>query len=80
MEMTRRDKRAARERKFILAKEAVSAAQAAGLDYKGTNESGALRIYSHSLNWHLANRPNITATTSERKLDRSRPLIRITPQ
>ena len=42
----------------------------AGLDYKVTNESGALRVYTHPLTWHLEASP---AATSGQERGRSGP-------
>ena len=50
---TRRERRAERQRRYVTSRDAREAARMAGLDYKVTNESGALRVYPHSLTWHL---------------------------
>ena len=47
--MTRSEHRAERQRRFVTHKEARLAAQSARLDFKVTNESGALRRPTHSL-------------------------------
>ena len=77
-EMTRRERRAERQRSFVADKEARLAAQLARLDYKVTNESGALRTITHSLTWHLGERPNGAAPPPGRKMDRSGPTYIIT--
>lgn len=56
--MTRWERRAVRQRRFVANKEAHLAARLARLDYKVTNESGALRAPTHSLTWHLGTRLN----------------------
>ena len=69
--MTRRERRAERQRSFVADKEARLAARLARLDYKVTNESGALRTLTHSLTWHLGNRPNGPRPPDGRGWDKS---------
>ena len=71
--MTPRERRAERQRRFVTDKEARLAARLARLDYKVTNENGAMRVHTHSLTWHLVSRPNGTAPPPGRGWDRSGP-------
>ena len=76
--ITRKERRARRQRGFVTRKEARLAARLARLDYKVTNESGTLTMLSHSLTWHLANRPNWAAPPPGRAWDRTGPTNIIT--
>ena len=81
--MTRRERRADRQREFVADKEARLAARLARLarlDYKVSGESGALRVHTHSLTWHLAKRPNGAAPPPGRGWDRTGPTNTITTQ
>ena len=78
--MTRRERRAERQQRFVTDREAGQVARLAGLDYKVTSESGALRAPTHSLSWHLARRPNGAAPPSGRGWDRSGPAYAITTE
>ena len=71
--MTRRERRAMRLLRFVTSKDARQAARMARLDYKVTNESGALRVHTHSLSWHLAKRPNGATPTPGQRRERSGP-------
>ena len=51
--LTRRERRAMRKLRFVTSSEARQAARLARLDYKVPGESGALRLHTHSLTWHL---------------------------
>ena len=56
--MTRRERRASRQRGFVTAAQARLAARLARVGYKRTNESGALRVPSRVRTWHLNGRAN----------------------
>ena len=71
--MTRRERRAIRQRRFVTAREARLAARLAGLDYKITGESSALRPPTKGRTWHLGNRKNGHAPPPGRAWDRSGP-------
>ena len=71
--ITRRERRALRQQKFVADKEARLAARLAHLDYKVANESGALRVSTHSLTWHLAKRANWAKPRGGPGWDRSGP-------
>ena len=74
--MTRKERRAERLRGFVPNVEASEVARLARLGYKVTNESGALRVTTHSLTWHTANRPDIAAPNSGSTWERSGPAYR----
>ena len=76
--MTRRERRAERQQRFVADKEARLAARLARLDYKVANESSALRVYTHFLTWHLAKRPDWATPRGGRGWDRSGPTNIIT--
>ena len=56
--MTRRERRASRQRRFVTATQARLAARLARVGYKLTNESGALKVPSRIRTWHLNGRAN----------------------
>ena len=41
------------------------------LDYRGSGESGALVVHTHSLSWHRAKSPNITVPPAGKEWGRS---------
>ena len=57
--------------RLAAAKEAHRAALQAGLDYRVSGETGALVVHTHSLSWHRAKSPNITAPPPGRGWDGS---------
>ena len=71
--MTRRERRAMRLLRLVTGKEARQAARMAGLDFKVSGETGALRVHTHSLSWHLAKRPNGTTPPAGQKPEQSGP-------
>jgi hypothetical protein len=71
--MTRRDRRACRLQNLVSDRQARLAAQLAHLDYRGSSESGALRVYTHSVSWHRAKSPNASTPPPGRGWDRSGP-------
>ncbi len=70
---TRRQRRAWRLHKLAAAREARLVARRAGLDYRVSGESGALVVHTHSLSWHRARSPNVTAPPPGRGWDGSGP-------
>ena len=72
--ITRHQRRAWRLKKLTVAREAHEAALRARLDYRVSGESGALRVYSHSLSWHRAKSPNITIPPAGQEWGRSGPV------
>ena len=56
--ITRRERRALRQLRFVTAREASLAAILAHLYYNVPGEAGALRVPTHSLIWHQGDRPN----------------------
>ena len=72
--ITRRERRALRQLRFVTAREASLAARLAHLDYRVSNEAGALRVHTHSLTWHIANRPSGAAPPPGRGWERSGPV------
>ena len=76
--MTRRERRAIRQLRYVKSSEARLAARLAHLDYKVSGETGALKVHTHSLSWHLAKRPNWATPQGGRGWDRSGPTIIIT--
>ena len=70
---SRRDRRARRQRNFLTAKEAHLAAKLAGLDYKVSGESGALKPPTKGRTWHMGNRKNGHAPPPGKGWDRSGP-------
>ena len=71
---TRRQRRAWRLQMLAASREARLVARRAGLDYRVSGESGALVVHTHSLNWHRAKSPNITAPPPGRGWDGSGPV------
>lgn len=68
---TRQERRARRQQGLVAIWEAREVARLAGLDYKVSSESGALRMLTHSLTWHVGSRKNSHAPPSGRGWDRS---------
>ena len=54
--MTRRERRAERQLRFVTTREARLAARLARLDYKVSGETGALRVPSKARTWYQGNR------------------------
>jgi hypothetical protein len=71
--MTRRDRRAHRLQSLVSGREARLAARLAHLGYRVSGESGALRVYTHSLSWHRGKCLNASLPPPGRGLDRSGP-------
>lgn len=71
--MTRYQRRAQRLRRLTAAREVRPVARMAGLDYRVSGESGGLVAHTHSLSWHRAKSPNITAPPPGQVWDRSGP-------
>ena len=69
--MTRRERRAERQRRFVTGKDARLAARLAHLDYKVTGETGALKVRSKVRTWHLGGRANGHAPPPGQGWDRS---------
>ena len=65
--ITRRERRALRQQRFVTAREASLAARLAHLYYKVPGEAGALRVPTHSLIWHQGDRPNGQAPPTGRE-------------
>jgi len=72
--MNRRDRRACRLQNLVSDRQARLAARLAHLDYRVSGESGALRVYTHSLSWHRAKCPNASLPPPGRACDRSGPV------
>ena len=72
--ITRHQRRARRLKKLTLAREAYEAALRARLAHRVAGESGALRVFSHSLSWHRAKSPNITIPPAGQEWGRSGPV------
>ncbi len=70
---TRHQRRARRQEELSAAREAHVVARMAGLDYRVSGESGALRVHTHCLTWHRSKSLNITLPPPERGWDRSGP-------
>jgi hypothetical protein len=70
--MTRSERRAKRQKRFVTAKEARLAARLAKLDYRVT-DNGALKPPTKGRTWHLGNRLNGHAPPPGRDWDRSGP-------
>ena len=62
-----------RQLRFVTSSEARQAARLARLDYKVPGESGALRLHTHSLTWHLGGRVHGPAPPPGQGRDRSGP-------
>ncbi len=73
IEMTRRERRAQRQQRFVTAKEARLAARLAHLDYKVSGESGAMKVPIKGRTWCQGNRKNGQVPPPGRKWDRSGP-------
>ncbi len=71
--LTRRERRAVRQRGFVTAREARLAARLAHLDYKVSGETGAMRVPSRMRTWHLGGRPNAHRPPPGQGWDRSGP-------
>ena len=72
--ITRHQRRAWRQQRLAEARAAHRAALEAGLDYRGSGESGALVVHTHSLTWHRAKSPNITIPSPGRGWEKSGPV------
>ena len=72
-EMTRQERRAIRQRRFVTAREARLAARLARLDYKVSGETGAMRVPTRARTWYLGNRFNAHPPPPGRGWDRSGP-------
>ena len=72
--MTRRQRRAKRQRGHLSAKDGRIAARLARLDYKIPGESGALQVPSRVRTWHLRNRANGHRPPAGRAWDRAGPV------
>ena len=72
--VTRWERRALRRQRFAEDREARRVARLAGLDYRVSGESGALRVHTHSLSWHRSKSPNITVPPPGRGWDGSGPV------
>ena len=70
-DVSRQQRRAMRLQRLVSNREAYLAAMQAGLDYRGSGESGALVVLSHSLSWHRAKTANITIPPVGRGWDKS---------
>ena len=68
---TRRERRAKRLRGLVTSTEARWASRLARLGYRVPGESGALRLYTHSLTWHLKLRKNGATPPPNRGPDRT---------
>ncbi len=73
MTLTRRQKRMARQRRFVTAREARYAAWLAHLDYKVSGETGAMKVPAKGRTWHRGNRANGHTPPAGRGWDRSGP-------
>ncbi len=76
--MTRRERRYRRLRGFLTAREARLAARLARLDYRVSNESGALRVPSSAQKWHRSSphdRAGATYVVGISHIRFSRPII-----
>ena len=71
--MTRRERRAKRQRGFLSARDGRIAAQLARVDYKTAGESGALTPPYRSRLWHRNGRLNGHAPPPGRTWDRAGP-------
>lgn len=71
--MTRQERRAQRQRRFVTDKEARLAARLARLDYRTTGESGALKVPSKGRTWHMGGRLNGHRPPPGQPWDRSGP-------
>ena len=71
--MSRHERRAERQRRFVTAREARLAARLARLDYKTSGETGALRVPSKATTWYRGNRKNAHAPPPGQAWDRSGP-------
>ena len=71
--MTRRERRAIRQRGFVTAREARLAARLARLDYKVSGETGAMKVPSKARTWHQGGRLNAHEPPPGRDWDRSGP-------
>jgi hypothetical protein len=71
--MTRQERRAQRQRRFVTDKEARLAARLARLDYRTTGESGALKVPSTARIWHKGGRLNGHRPRPGQPWDRSGP-------
>ena len=69
--MTRHERRAIRQLRFVTAKEARLAARLARLDYKVSGETGAMKVPSKATTWYQGNRLNGHAPPPGRGWDRS---------
>ena len=73
IEMTRRERRAQRQQRFVTEKEARLAARLARLDYRLSGETGVLRLPAKGQTWCQGNRKNGQAPSPGRGWDRSGP-------
>ena len=71
--MTRQERRARRQQRFVTAKEARLAAQLARLDYKVSGESGAMKVPTKGRTWCQGNRINGQVPPPGREWERSGP-------
>ena len=71
--MTRLQRRTLRLQRFVTAKQARLAARLARVDYRVSNESGALKVPSKVRTWHLNNRLNGHAPPPGQAWDRAGP-------
>ncbi len=71
--MTRRERRARRQRRFVTVREAQLAARLARMGYKVSNESGALRVPSKMRTWYQGNRKSAHQPPPGQAWERSGP-------
>ena len=71
--MTRRERRARRQRWLVTTREARLAARLARLDYKVSGETGAMRVPTKARTWHQGNRKNGHEPPPGETWDRSGP-------
>ena len=71
--LTRRERRAVRQRRLVTATEARLAARLAHLDYKVSGETGAMRVPAKGRTWHRGNRRNGHAPPPDQGWGRSGP-------
>ena len=69
--LTRRERRAVRQLRFVTTREASLAARLAHLDYKVSGETGAMRVPTKGRTWHKGNRRNGHAPPPGQGWDRS---------
>ena len=71
--MTRHERRARRQQRFVTDREARLAARLARLDYKVSGETGTMRVPTKARTWHQGGRLNAHAPPPGQGWDRSGP-------